>query len=664
MKRIFLAIVAVTMLAACSKEEIAQEIVKGRGQSILVNVESFCSDNSTKTAVTPSGTFTWSAGDQLGIYPVASTLGADQTSQQIVFKINGNGDASSATFTGTGFGLITNGNYKYFSYYPYSASAKYNEVAVTYTDNLNQESNTSAAHLGVNDYLYAPQIQPEDGLSAVFTFKHLGALLEFEVTVPSDARTKNFTRMDVTASEAVFTASGKYDPSSATATDAPAITDNVFTDKLSIRFNEGAGFIPDENGKLHAYFLIAPAAVSGKTLSVKLYAEDNIVYVAGKTPSTDINAQDHKIYQCVATVKPTDVATNLSENGTANCYVVPEYGKYKFLANVRGNGIDPDLTDSEGAAIDMTGCTAEVIWETVNTDVAPSVGSIVSDPAINGNYIEFMATGAPGNALIALKNGSNEIVWSWHIWSTSADLEALAQTYPNNAGVMMDRNLGALSATPGNGLTLGFHYQWGRPFPITGGCSKDGAINSTRMATTGTDIWVEEETSATKGTLAYSAANPTHFIYSSASNFLKGTATVSNNWLWTADDYETAAAMPAFWGEAKTMYDPSPIGWKVPKGGNTGVWSTAGFDASTFTWNAEEKGRIFNSPAAYYPAAGFRENNNGRGGVLQQIGRFGYYWSSSVSGINGYCMYFHSNSMTPSYSPGRAYGASVRPCKE
>ena len=94
-KTLFLAFAAIGMFAACQKTEVSQESQNGPLQSILVNVESFGSDNGTKTAVAPAGTFTWSAGDQIGIYPVASTLGAEQTSQQIVFKINGDVDASS-----------------------------------------------------------------------------------------------------------------------------------------------------------------------------------------------------------------------------------------------------------------------------------------------------------------------------------------------------------------------------------------------------------------------------------------------------------------------------------------------------------------------------------------------------------------------------------------
>jgi len=653
---------AILTLAACSKEMgKVSSPENGTLQTISVTVDQF--GGQTKTAVAPSGSFTWSAGDQIGVYPVSSTLGAEQTSQQIVFKINGTGSASSATFTGTGWGLITNGEYKYFSYYPYSAGVQYDEAAVAFSDNLNQVSNTSAAHLGCNDYLYAPQIQPASAASASFTFKHLSAFVEFEVTMPSGTWTKDFTRMIVTASEPVFTVSGKYDPSSATASVAPAITENVYTDTLKLMFNSGEGFTPDANGKIHAYFLIAPAAVQGKTLNIKLWDEDNIPYIATKTPTSNIESQDHKVYQCTATVKPASIVTNLSANGTANCYIVPELGAYKFLANVRGNGVDPVTDDSEGSTINMANCTAEVIWETVNTNVAPAVGTVVGTVDIEGNYIVFTATGAQGNALIALKDISNQIVWSWHIWSTSANLEALKQTYPNGAGVWMDRNLGALSATPGDGLTLGFHYQWGRPFPITGGCSNNGAISSTRMATTNSSVWIEEETNATRGTLAYSAANPTHFIYASPSNYFQQTTTASGNWLWTAD--YTTTTSTAFWGSAKTMYDPCPVGWKVPYSVYNGLWYTAGFSTETFVWNTNTSGRTFNSPAAYYPAAGSRGSGSvAEGGNLSYISSWGFYWSSAAQGYNVYTLKFNDSSISHVQAVRRAYAFPVRPVHE
>ena len=48
--------------------------------------------------------------------------------------------------------------------------------------------------------------------------------------------------------------------------------------------------------------------------------------------------------------------------------------------------------------------------------------------------------------MIAAKDAEGKILWSWHIWMTDLPM---GQVYWRNAGTMMDRNLGALSATPG-----------------------------------------------------------------------------------------------------------------------------------------------------------------------------------------------------------------------
>lgn len=660
MKRILIAATALLAFVACTKE--TSEISApedGALQTITVNVAPF--GDQTRTAVTPTGGFTWSAGDQIGIYPVASTLGEGQTAQQITFRINEAGDAKSATFNGTGWGLVTNGSYKYFSYYPYSAAAKYNEVAVTFADGLNQVENESTAHLGVNDYLYAPQIQPEDAGAWSFTFKHLSALVEFEITVPEEAKDENFLYMKVSAPSELFTVSGKYNPSSATTSTAPIVTENTYTDRLILLFNGGEGFTPDATGKIHAYFLIAPAAVKDQELSIKLYTDDNL-YIATKTPTSDIVSQDYKTYVCSAVAKPLTVAENLSANGTANCYIVPELGKYKFLANVKGNGYDPldEVNHNAAASIFPGGCTAEVLWESVGTDTAPDVGTVINNETITveGSYIVFDATGTPGNALISLRNTlSGQIVWSWHIWSTSADLEASAQTYPNDAGVMMDRNLGALSATPGDDLTMGLTYQWGRPFPQKGGC----VLGSSKLVTTThNNIWKSVATSASNGTLAYSAEHPTDFIYHTSLNTKSDGVTPSNNWLWS-EQFDTT---PALWGPTKTMYDPCPLGWKLPEGGSDGFWKTAGFKDSTFPYSNENVGRIFISVGAYFPITGYRgtPSETGNGGYTSGYGNY-YSCTIEPNTDKPVVLNFYKDSVGETQFH-HSLGFSVRPVKE
>lgn len=58
----------------------------------------------------------------------------------------------------------------------------------------------------------------------------------------------------------------------------------------------------------------------------------------------------------------------------------------------------------------------------------------------------------------------NVILGSWHIWSSAEGWND--HVYANNAGTMMDRNLGATSAECGNVGTIGLFYQRGRYSPF------------------------------------------------------------------------------------------------------------------------------------------------------------------------------------------------------
>ena len=90
-----------------------------------------------------------------------------------------------------------------------------------------------------------------------------------------------------------------------------------------------------------------------------------------------------------------------------------------------------------------------------------------------------------GNAVVAVKK-DGKILWSWHIWACEGyNPDATAQKYNNNAGVVMDRNLGATSATPGKPQTIGLLYQWGRkdPFLSGGKCTYEGKTYSMAAST-------------------------------------------------------------------------------------------------------------------------------------------------------------------------------------
>ena len=322
-----------------------------------------------------------------------------------------------------------------------------------------------------------------------------------------------------------------------------------------------------------------------------------------------------------------DSYVNLSAEGTANCYLVSSAGNYRFKA-VIGN---TDATVGNVKSVD-------VLWESFGTDVVPNVGDLVASVSYSGaGYICFVTPDvfAEGNAVIAARNTAGTILWSWHIWFTD---EPQGQVYYNNAGIMMDRNLGATSATAGEVGALGLLYQWGRKDPFLGSSSISESVDA---ASTGT--W----TIASGGAVDLLEANPTTFY---------------------TDTYLPKGS----WDSEKTAYDPCPAGWRVPEGGDAGVWATAVGSSDSFTlyfdhnYYGHNLTGVFGEDASVWlPVSGYRHTNYSD--VLSNVGSGGYCWSCTPyegNSRDAYSLHFQSSFVDPSYSNVRDGGCSVRCLKE
>lgn len=323
-------------------------------------------------------------------------------------------------------------------------------------------------------------------------------------------------------------------------------------------------------------------------------------------------------------------ATDLSYNGTANCYIVSQSGLYK-IKTVKGNDENQILTNAN---------TPELLWETFGTDEVPSRRDLISAVCYKNGYLIFQTanTFREGNAVVAVKDSKGTILWSWHIWLTDKPQEHI---YKNNAGTMMDRNLGATSATAGDVGALGLLYQWGRKDPFLGSSSI-----SQNVKAESTIAWPSAvKTSSSVGTVDYVISHPTTFVIGSDWHY-----SFRNNTLWTTSD------------KTKSIYDPCPTGWRVPEGG---VWSKAGFDDATFDITNFGISFSISSPSTtWYPASGkifyFHDS-------LIDVGEIGYYWTathSSSASQDAKNMMFHSSVVWPNYGWARGYGCSVRCIKE
>lgn len=101
---------------------------------------------------------------------------------------------------------------------------------------------------------------------------------------------------------------------------------------------------------------------------------------------------------------------------------------------------------------------AEVLWESFGAFAPPHKGDLVAGALYKDGKVYFKISDPyqKGNALVVVRDDSGTILWSWHIWLTEQPEE---QVYYNDAGIMMDRNLGATSAVPGDVEAIGLFYQ-------------------------------------------------------------------------------------------------------------------------------------------------------------------------------------------------------------
>ena len=340
-----------------------------------------------------------------------------------------------------------------------------------------------------------------------------------------------------------------------------------------------------------------------------------------------------------------DFSSAVELSSSANCYIVSKSGLYKFKT-VKGNS-----TESVGEVT-----SASVMWESFGTSVAPNIGDLIKSVSYKDGYITFL-TADPfkeGNVVIAANDANGDILWSWHIWMTD---QPEGQEYYDNAGTMMDRNLGATSTTPGDVGALGLLYQWGRKDPFLGSSSISSNIEAKS-----TVIWPYSVKSDPQyGTIEYAVANPTTIIVYNSNNY---------DWYFTGDNTTDNTR----WTESsrpKSIYDPCPSGWRVPDGGSSGVWAKSAGSSSYFedclfddiNKGINFSGKFGSASTIWYPSCGCRYINDGG---LNLVGNFGNYWSASPTEDHNeyYMSFYNSGYVDPSNYNLRASFLSVRCVQE
>ena len=453
----------------------------------------------------------------------------------------------------------------------------------------------------------------------------------------------------------------------------------------------------ENNGDLTAKSYTAKFAAQEKTL------QTSDIILKGREVKNNVD------------LSTVDVKGNALTNGqsTANCYVIHNPGTYKFptiYGNAMKNGTDnksaytstktgdkilKNFIKADGNAIDKPQIdgidNACLIWQ----DTKDLISNISFDSA--NQYVKFevnKATIHNGNAIIAVRDNSNIILWSWHIWVTEEDLTPVEITNKQNVNYnILPVNLGwcginaevyaqrevkiRIKQQSGNKtVDLAFKqtghfegdrkngnctfYQWGRKDPMLP--SNGTADNTDKDCFPGEDQYQFAYKGHGEG---LNTDDIKEYIRNPHKYNIKHEMDNRYYNLWSTDNDKTDANDDVV---LKTVYDPSPVGYTVPTpNAFTGFTTTGQNSENASEFNVEgdfAKGWLFYTKpnkagtTMFFPASGYRLNSSGS---LSYVTTSGFYWvAGPLDSDGGRYFYFSSDYVYPLINAIRSFGLSVR----
>lgn len=425
----------------------------------------------------------------------------------------------------------------------------------------------------------------------------------------------------------------------------------------------------------------------GHTKGIQGGEEVGISIYPGKDILNDYNITRNTKYDITTTLADVSSSDQRVVYHGANCYVVhPGASAYVSVmaANKSELGLQiPNVT---------TGWTSAVYWQSAAGLVT------TSDATASKGYFKVTAPDGvkEGNALVYVKDGDGNILWSWHIWVVTEDFNSTTYQEVLNGYTWMDRNLGAVSrAAAYNTTKIGFelcgglYYQWGRKDPFIGtsiintasptlnttyGPTTAAFVPSTTYSITGVGtLSVSSPTSPTNTYIRYFDASATPISYK---NQLIASVRYPLLYLnnWTGSTATTSTNGSNSWGgefnQPKSPYDPCPEGWRVPSAKKTSATVTTPWGSvGAYSNPAASPGNngdclYFNNgtgTATYfaYPANGWIGANYSFGGC----GYSAYYWTATLiaptSGAAS-ALYFNNGTLSKENNNTRNFAQPLR----
>ena len=289
---------------------------------------------------------------------------------------------------------------------------------------------------------------------------------------------------------------------------------------------------------------------------------------------------------------------------------------FNLLAQSVGINATGSLPESS-ALLDLSSTNKGFLITRVDTAniVSPAFGLMTLAPTDSCLYlyngINWMGMGGGGSNCSCNCSSSGGTAAIFPCGGTAIPIIDITST---TGEIWMDRNLGASQAATSStdAASFGDIYQWGR---CSDGHEKRSSFTTTTVSLTDTP---------------------------GNSNFIM-TTNAPFDWRSPQNDN--------LWQGVSGVNNPCPSGYRLP--------TDTELEAERASWGTNNAAGAFGSPLKL-PMSGYRNYSNGS---LNNVGTFGYYWSSTVSGANSRYLNLDSSDASV-FTDIRAYGFSVRCIKD
>ena len=271
----FITILLITSLFSCSREieqglQRETEFFQREIKEIRATIGQFvCEDEtSTRTTLVTDASdnlqLVWAENDTLGIFPAQGG--------QVAFPLGENAGEKTASFDGGGWGLKAESSYS--AYYPLVGKFYLDQESIPLIlSSQKQDGNGSFAHISKTDYMAASNVTVNANGGVDFLFSPLVALLHLRLQMPKRA---NYTLVALETSGEFHT--------EATLNLKTGVVTTTKKSPVQLLSLQNISFEEGENTPiLEVYLTILPVNLSNKTISVKVFDEDQTCYSATLT---------------------------------------------------------------------------------------------------------------------------------------------------------------------------------------------------------------------------------------------------------------------------------------------------------------------------------------------------------------------------------------------